>query len=469
MRCNHLLSAVTILWMVSAGVTVAQPEPLAALQTLLSERGCDTGPIDGVWGRKTNDAYEALAQRAGLPATRPVTEATIAALSSTEVTCSKFAGMSVVEAAHALSKAELRGWQGHELYASAKANEEACKLSPRESWVGQRVIEKEITIIGDDLAAYYSNTDALLEDIHRLNARAAATADFAELKTVILEVIEKNGFSQMTPYRPLTWEGRRPDWMDWYANVIPEAEPAFNAAMLMLATSVSYALLEAHFSPKEKEDFRAWGRGLYDMVMASDKDGMNTKTDRDSAPDRRAGYVAGFVAWGSTVKDHEIFLQGASLFQEAVSRIRTDGTERGFVEDLGDQDHNAGLQLKYLTFAYGLLTVAAHVLELNDITAFRYRAAGAGSLADGLAYHLAATADPAHRHRIQVEQDVIYSQNARHWGPESFAFLPFVERSGAIASSDPYLQKYLTLGDDPLLPGFAGTYFGGYTTCLYSG
>lgn len=454
-------------WAAVSSPLAQAPEPIAELQTLLLDHGCDPGPVDGQWGSRTASALGALAAEVGISVERPITAEHLAALGQGNVRCSPYFGMGIVEAARSIPPEQVRGWSRLDMVASARANASYCQLGDRHGngWVAPLALQAEIEIVGQDLANYKSMTDALVVDLHRLNAEAAATEDYAALKAMITEVVETGSFTQMKRYVPDTWEGTRPDWVEWYGANIPEAEPAFNAAIVLIPASISYALLNGSLTAEEQAAFQAWGDTVFGLAANARLDGMGTADARRGAGDRRAAYAAGFLAWGATTGNREAFLRGAELYEEGVLRIRRDGTERGFVQG----QENSGLELKYQNFAYGLLTVAAYVLELNDIPAFGFRRGDSGSLVDGLRFHFAATDDPVKRIRMVADQNLDYANKVRGWGADTVAYLALVEAMGALGPQDTTLDEILRRAERNWPPGFAGDYYGGYTTCLFRG
>ncbi len=457
--------------MLMAGIIpgTAADAVVKSVQILLQERGCNPGAADGIWGQKTASALDLFTGQAGLQPTVPPTEAFVAQLEASEATCPapSLAGLSPVAASKKLGGAMLVGWSADEMLANAERNRRYCEPNRWDThWLGPEseiALERNIRIIGDDLAMYRSNTNGFVTHLHRLTAEGVRTGNRDETKSWLLDAARNGHFTTLKPYRPKTWEGRKTSWIGWYGKNVPEAEPAFYGSILLLQISVPYAFVRDSLSAEEDDVVRNWAHQIYRTVIGARKTLMTTAAKRKSAPDIRGAYAAAFIAWGAVTQDIDMFRHGARLFQEGMGRIRADGTEMFFANGT-----KPGLELKYQNFAYGLLAVAAHILKRNGIDAYDYKAKGRASLAETLNLHLEATFDQSKRTRIQKQQKTLYASQIKSHGNSTFAYMELVAGDGVLGENSPHLTEVINSRDRKYPPGFYGGYHGGYTTCLFA-
>ena len=421
-----------------------------ALQQILSDRNCEPGPIDGLWGGMTAAALERMNAQADLQISRPISDSDIAALEASEARCVTWADMAV-----------------HVFDASAMAEnvtrngDDYCRLGNWDSFLGpaqDAVVHQSLRIEGEDLAFYLANAEPYMNRLLRLNVMALRDSDYDALRTRFMDVIDNDGFTRLERYRPTMWHGERVDWIGWYARNMSMAEPAYYAALLMTVMAQSYGILRDHLSEEERAAARAWGERIH---RASDL--REVRSERWA--DRRAAKAAGYTMWGAAVGDRRIFDRGVALFREGVHNIRADGSESDFV---GPSAHR-GTELRYQHMTYALLSMAAWAMEKTGEPAFDYARRGRGSLIDGINFHLEQSFDPESRRRMQRDQiDTFWVERARNLTDLSLAFSEFLVDAGLTTDQIPLLDDALTRRRFGSPQGFFGSHHGGYASCLFA-
>ena len=425
-------------------------EPVRALQQILSDRNCEPGPVDGLWGGMTAAALERMNTQADLQISRPISDDDIAALEASQTRCLTWEDMSV------------NVYDASELAESVARNADAyCRLGSWNSFLGPEqdaVVHESLRIDGDDLAKYLANADPYMNLLLRLNVTALQNSDFDELRDHFMDVIENDGFTRLEPYRPVTWHGERVDWIGWYGRNLAMAEPAYYAALLMSAMAQSYGILRDQLNDDERAAVRRWGEKIH---RASDL--REIRSERWA--DRRAAAAAGYTIWGAAVGDRRIFDRGVALFREGVHSIRADGSESDFV---GARDHQ-GTELRYQHMTYALLAMAAWAMEKTGEPGFTYARSGRGSLIDGINFHLEQSFNPDSRTRMQRDQiDTFWTHRARNLTDLSLAFIEYVVDAGLTTEEVPLLDDALRRRSAGFPQGFFGSHHGGYSSCLFA-
>ncbi len=417
--------------------SVAQEAPSAReVQELLAARSCDPGPIDGQWGKRSARALGVLQRKAGTAFAYPMSADQFSALEESDVGC--------VEPLYDVAQMRI----------NAKANRTYCDFGTWNTpWLGPKWEAQStptVELIGDDLAFYRPSTNPFVALLLRENVTALQYDDSAELKPLFMNAVENDHFSELVPYRPKTWEGKKPYWLPSYP---PYADPAYYAAVLLIAAAQSFAILEADLSEQEIEAVRTWGGKIARLVMKYSGDGH----------DGRAASAAGLTHWGAVADDREVYDAGAKWFRAGVADIRRDGREGYFTQG---RDGHRGLELKYQQSTYGFLSLAAYAVERSGGEGFTYRRGG-GSLLDGINYHLDRGFFPENRTRITAKQvDVDYFKQPRNTAERSLAFIEYARALGYGEESVPLLPTALQKVRS--FRGFYGGDHGGFTSCLLS-
>lgn len=455
----------------STFVTAAQADDLTKrFQAALNERGCGAGPADGLWGKNSAAALARFNEAAGTSIGQPIKEEYVATGQSAEVRCPLVLSRNPKIAATQIPPQDLRYWSSDAFRLRAQENARFCDIGSWDSWsYGDKTsidLGEEIVVTGTDLARYRTNIDIFRYYLDRMNVEAATTGDAVALADYLMEIARRDAYTRLRPYKPQTWEGTRPDWVKAYAREKYEAEPAFQGALILQTVAASFSIASDAMTAEERETVRKWGRTLFEAVNGARFTSMSKgRARRDKAPDIRAAYSAGFLAWGAAAQDSAIFARGAELFVEGIDNIRSNGTEAGFV--LGAGTYNDGLQLKYQNFAYGLITIAAAVLEQNGIPAFHLKGRLGGSLAMGLHFHLSASVDESKRVLMRRQQKTSYLLPTRGPSDHSLAYLAFVPKDVFDRFDTQGYTEILERDKQPRFRGYYGGYFGGFSSCLY--
>nr|WP_309503467.1 alginate lyase family protein [uncultured Roseovarius sp.] len=338
--------------------------------------------------------------------------------------------------------------------AKAKNMGRYCKPYWNSSWLGPKSAVRSyptVRALGTDLAKYKDNTGPMVALLHQYNVTAARTGNVSQLKSVMLDMAAKGHFTKLTPFKPQTWYGKK---LSWLASYNGYAEPAYSAAVFLSAAAQSYALIEPQLSSDEKKLLKSWGSRIY-------RASQNARDDsKKNALDRRAGKAAGFTSWGAATGDQKIYRAGVAHFKSVVGHIRRDGRDDFFTE----KDFMDGRELKYLSFTYGHLSVAAAIMESRGEAGFSYRKSG-GTLADGLNYVISRSFDPSLRkHIAKKQEDVRFASNPRHLTVSSWAYMEFAARSVYVRQNVPGWKRALLVRGNG---GFYGGNHGGYTSCLF--
>ncbi len=345
--------------------------------------------------------------------------------------------------------------QAQTISATARKMGRFCKLDWNSSWLGAKSAVRSyptVSVVGSDLAKYRANTDPMIALLHHYNVAAARSGDVGRLKALMLDMASKGHFTKLTPFKPKTWYGKKPSWLSTYNGF---AEPAYSAAVFLGAAAQSFAILEPHLSDGEKKLIKSWGFKIF-------KASQNARDDsKKNALDRRSGKAAGFTSWGAATGDAAVYRAGVSHFKYVVSHIKKDGRDDFFTV----KDHMDGRELKYLSFTYGHLSIAAAVMESRGETGFGYRRSGSGSLADGLNYLITRSFDPSTRKYIaKNQQDVRFASKPRQLTVSSWAYMEFAARSSYVRQNVPGWKRALSVRGRQ---GFYGGHHGGYTSCLF--
>lgn len=335
---------------------------------------------------------------------------------------------------------------------NAKKNAKYCGLGNwNSSWLGPQSKARShavISLSGTDLAYYRSNVEQATNLLYRMNVAAARSNRIAPLKKFMLSMATQSHFTKLSPFRPTTWNGTKPSWISSYN---PYNEPAFYGAILLIAASQSYAILEPHLTAQEKQILKSWGEKVFKA--------SSTARDSKKGVDRMAAKAAGFTSWGLVTGNSRVFKRGQQHFRSIVKGdIRKNGSSRFFT-----QGHQKGVELKYMNMTYGFLSVAASALEAKGQQGFGYNS-GKGSLIDGLNYLITRSFDPSQRQDISGKQSYLkWLQKPHHVTVGSWAFLEYAAHSSAAAKGVPLLSKALSYRKGQ---GFFSGYYGGYTSCL---
>jgi len=150
---------------------------------------------------------------------------------------------------------------------SANKNARYCNLGPWNSgWLGpkkQAQSQPAITLSGTDLSYYKANVEPVITTLYRLNVSAVREGQVAPLKSYLLSMASKAHFTKVQPWSPQTYYGKKSDWLARY-NAFNE--PAFYGAIFLIAAAQSFAILEAHLSPQERQLLSAWGEKVFNAV-----------------------------------------------------------------------------------------------------------------------------------------------------------------------------------------------------------
>lgn len=350
------------------------------------------------------------------------------------------------------ASAQSTSFDSVQMTSNAKKNTSYCNVgSWKTSWLGPQSEAKsyaEISLSGTDLAHYRANVEQTTNLLYRMNVAATRSDQIAPLKEFMLSMAEQSHFTKLQPFRPTTWNGKKPSWLSSYN---PYNEPVFYGAILLIAAAQSYAILEPHLTAQEQNLLKAWGEKIYDALSSAEDDKKGV--------DRMAAKAAGFTSWGLVTGNTQIFEAGQQLFHSTVETdINPNGSSRFFT-----RGKNKGLELKYMNMTYGFLSVAASALEAKDQQGFGYNK-GDGSLVDGLNYLISMSLDPSLRQDISQNQKYLkWVEKPRHVTAGSWAFLEYATYSPTAVGGIPKLNEALSYRKGK---GFFSGYYGGYTSCL---
>jgi hypothetical protein len=352
---------------------------------------------------------------------------------------------------------DLDGWDVAAMRATAQRHAGGfCRLQPWPQGMPQpqSVAGPAVTISGADLASYEANVDPAITRLNYLNAEALATGRTEALEAFFMDMVDRQLFTRLAPYRPETWHGTRPDWLAGYNTV---AEPAYYAAILLIPASIAYAILAPGLDPARRERAEAWGHTVF-RASNEAADGLSGA----AAADRRAAKAAGYVAWGAAADDTAAFARGAELFRTDVDAIRRDGSESYYVDDNAEIGNRA---LLYENNIYAFLVIAAQLLERNGAAGYAYRGDAGGTIEAGVEHLLGTTFDPTRRTMMSPDQDTRYATATFAWTNNSLAYLEYLARDGRMAGDRPLLERGRAARGDQ---GFYAGNLGGYTSCLFS-
>ncbi len=339
-----------------------------------------------------------------------------------------------------------------QMASNAKRNAKYCNLgSWNSSWLGPQNKARSYAVIslsGTDLSYYRANVEQATNLLYRMNVAAARSNQIAPLKKFLLSMASQSHFTKLKPFRPTTWNGKKPSWISSYN---PYNEPAFYGAILLIAAAQSYAILEPYLTAPEQKLLMSWGGKVFKA--------SSTARDSKKGVDRMAAKAAGFVSWGLVSGNAHIFKKGQQLFRRTVKAdITRNGRSRFFT-----RGYQKGRELKYMNMTYGFLSVAALALEAKGQQGFGFNK-GKGSLVDGLNYLISRSLDSSKRQRISKNQTYLkWLQKPRHVTTGSWAFLEYAARSPTAVKGIPMLNKALSYRKGQ---GFFSGYYGGYTSCL---